>query len=72
MASTMAEDGTESNKAARDPPSNGTSALRRKRIIRSHQQSENREMAENVKSGQITENSDASSQVQAAMKKRTC
>ncbi len=45
----MAEDGTESNKAARDLPSNGTSAPRRKRIVRSHQRSKNREMAENVR-----------------------
>ncbi len=48
-ASTMAEDGTESNKAARDPPSNGTSALWRKRIVRSHQRLENHKMAENMR-----------------------
>ncbi len=45
-ASTMTENRTESNKAAYDPPSNGTSAPRRKRTVRSHQWSENCIMAE--------------------------
>ncbi len=96
-ASTMAENGTDSNKTARDLPSNGTSALQRKRIVRSHQRSENCKMVGNLrkklpgwldhmdrnippelrsmrtederKSRRMTENLDASSQVQAAMEK---